>query len=80
LNYLQFFSKLTSLLERIAKLVPIVDRLEKLFDNSNDLKQAVAEFWAIAISMLHKAFGFLHKKGESPLSPVGSAILRNYIL
>ena len=64
MNYLQFFSNLTNLLERIGKLAPIIDRFKKVFDRSDDLKQAVAEFWAIVISILHKAFGFLRKKGE----------------
>ncbi|KAF8465069.1 hypothetical protein BDZ91DRAFT_795232 [Kalaharituber pfeilii] len=44
LNYFQYFSKLTALLERIGKLVPIFDKFEELFDSNLKLKDAVAEF------------------------------------
>ena len=77
MEYYFYFPKLTILLERVGKLATIFDKVEQLFDNKNkELVDAIADFWAIVIQILSKAFVYLKKtSGGNPRKPVRFAAL-----
>ncbi|KAK6343723.1 hypothetical protein TWF730_011312 [Orbilia blumenaviensis] len=63
-NYFDYFVKISDMILKLQHHCPIMERISKLFQNSEKLQDAILEFYGIIIEFCTKAFSFLRQPGE----------------
>ncbi|KAF8474074.1 hypothetical protein BDZ91DRAFT_845495, partial [Kalaharituber pfeilii] len=62
-NFVQYFSELTKLLERVGQLWPIFKEFQELWPQSQGLQDAVLEYYAQIVDFCANAIEFLRSSG-----------------
>ncbi|KAF8249116.1 hypothetical protein K440DRAFT_641482 [Wilcoxina mikolae CBS 423.85] len=68
LNYLDYFDKLSDMLQKLGYLCPTLERIKCLFPDSPELCDLIASFYATAIAFCTKAHG-IKQVGKSLWKP-----------
>lgn len=63
LNFFGYFEKLAEMFRRLGALCPIFKQFQELFPESTELREALAEFYALVITFCIEALRVIKERG-----------------